>query len=82
MKNRIVDIPALVAPIQPAPGFHKKQLAEFKLGIAFGFQVHGRDQKRAFRALSDSGDGDGGSARSRLSNANSAGSRAQKKRNR
>lgn len=33
MKNRIVSIPAIKNPIEPCPGFRKKELAEFKLDL-------------------------------------------------
>ena len=29
MKNKIVNVPTIKEPIQPSPGFAKKQLADF-----------------------------------------------------
>jgi DNA repair photolyase len=33
MKNRVIEIPAVKAPIMPCPGFQKKSLADYKLDI-------------------------------------------------
>lgn len=33
MKNLIVEVPSIKSPIQASPGFHKKELSEYKLDI-------------------------------------------------